>query len=600
MKINNTIKIVASVFLLLLILSQTSIIADSASKYLVSSTNIYLLAVTNSNMGIVVNVTLQAYFPGEGKIEIIEKNGVVEEDTLYSIYYSLRLASLVTGIDYRSYDYKIIFPEEIYMKGTSATLAFTLGFIGLLKNIRHSPKVGATGVVAPDLIVGNVSGIDAKYYAALRYGLDYVIGPPQFFRHGFRYSSGKYIYAIDVFNAYNYYSGNSILPSIHVMGKPFIKYLVNAFNYSYINLKKSIDQYLQRQGLNISSINGSTYYFLANKYYSIGDYYTAASYMFRAYINIYTSILARKALRDPRITALLMEWVQHNLTKTKDLIRNYETLFLNKDYNIWNFDVFLNAYIRYSQSKYYYYAGNNITSPTQKTEYYVLSLARIQTVKHWLKLFINKSDPDFLDNVNNNYDRIIDYINISLIYLKSMNYIGNQTVKYFKSIVNSNQSSLEKTLYLGYYFYTLNQNLSAMRGLFDLFISPKTVIDLNKTINGLGYLIGLETGYLTPTMLTTVELVNDYLVEGEKTYNLGMLMSMNLAILVFELMITRQYMRLSAEKIAYTQIVSSHELRYDVLPAIIALIIGSFLIGYLIGRIKSKPFTLENQVWSYT
>lgn len=596
MKIDKTIKIVAFMFLLLLVLSQTSIIAETTNEYLVSSVNTYLLAVTDSNVGVVVNVTLQAYFPGDGEVDIVEKNGVIGEDTLYSIYYSLRLASLVTGIDYKSYNYKIIFPEEIDLKGTSATLAFTLGFIGLFKNIKYSPKIGATGVVAPNLIVGNVSGIDAKYYAALRYGLDYVIGPPQFFRFSLR----KYIYAIDVFNAYNYYSGDKILPSIQVMGKPCIKHLINAFNYSYINLKKSIDQYLQRHNINIYSINGSTYYFLANKYYSIGDFYTAASYMFRAYINIYTSILARKAISDPKIPTLLKEWIQHNLTKTKDIIENYETLLLNKYYNIWNFDVFLNAYIRYSQSKLYYYAGNNVTNPIQKTEYYVLSLARMQTVNHWLKLFINKSDPDFLANINDNYDRIIDYTNISLTYLKSMNYIGNLTIKHFKSIVNSNQSNTRKILYLGYYFYTLNQNLSAIRGLFDLFISPKTIIDLNKTINGLGYLIASETGYLAPTMLTTIELVKDYLIEGEKTYDLGVLMSMNLAILVFELMITRQYMRLSSEKTIHTQIVSSHELRYDILPAIITLVIGSFLIGYLIGKIRNKPPTLENQVWFYT
>lgn len=589
-------QILVSILLAFLAVSQVPITTGTSEEYLVSSVNIYLLAVSNGNRGVVVNVTLQAYYPGSGKVDIEEENGIIEADTLSSIYYSLRIASLVTGIDYRSFNYRIIFPEKIDLRGTSATLAFTLGFIGLLRRIDYSPKIGLTGIIAPNLIIGNVSGIDAKYYAALRYGLNYVIGPPQLFMFGKK----SYVSAIDVFNAYKYYYGDYILPEMQVVGKPFIMVLSNAFNHSYTVLKRKMDLYTEKLGIDIHNLNGSIYYSLANKYYSTGDYYTAASYMFRAYINIYTNIFIKEAMRNPQIMDLLIEWLQRNFTKIFSLINTYEDRLLSRGCNLWNFDVLLNSYIRYSQAKLYYYLGNKSEDLNRKIEFYTASLARLQTVEHWLKLFINKTDQRFIDNIIKNYDVITDYINMSLIYLKSMKYISNSTMKSFEEIINANRTIPWKMLHLGHFFYMLNFNLSLIRGLFDLFISPKTVADLNKTVNGLGYLIASKAGYLPPTMLTTAELIKNYLIEGEKTYNLGSLEYLSLAILVYELMITQQYISLSIQKTIYTYSISHYNIRQDIIPAIVALIIGSFLSGYLYGKIRAKTATSENQVLSYT
>jgi uncharacterized protein len=147
---NKNLHILALTTILIITISlQTPII--SQAKILVSSINIYLLAITRTSHGVVVNVTMESYYPGSGEISIVERGGRIAGDTVSSIKYALRIASLMTGIDYRIYDYRIKFPSNAELSGTSATLAFILGFISLLKRQNISPKIGVTGIIAPNM-----------------------------------------------------------------------------------------------------------------------------------------------------------------------------------------------------------------------------------------------------------------------------------------------------------------------------------------------------------------------------------------------------------------------------------------------------------------
>jgi uncharacterized protein len=579
--------VLALTLILLVIISlQTPVV--SQTKILVSSINMYLLAVTRTSHGVVVNVTMESYYPGSGEIDIIEHGGRIAGDTVSSIKYALRIASLMTGIDYKIYDYKVIFPSNAELSGTSATLAFILGFISLLRRQSISPKIGITGVIAPNLVVGNVSGINAKYYAAISYGLNYVIGPPNNVVLGKK----KYIYVADAYNAYKYYAGQELLPIIlnidikkNMLDNVFIK-SYNYFKYKIDTLIKNYNKILGKTHSNMT-VNGTKEYLNAVKYFRKENYYTAASYMFRAFIDISSSIYMWRIERDKTIINKLIKWGMGNKSLTDKLMENLHDK-LEKYPNLWNLDIYLNTYIRYKQAITYLEYANKSKILPEKIKLYMIGIARFATARHWGLLLINTTGERLLEDKDKVLSRIEDYFFYTLEYLSYMRYIGNDTINYYYSLINSNASLLDKIISLGYFFYTLNYNLSLYRGLYDLFITPKVVLQLNNTLYGLGLLLATRTGYMPATTITLLELIRNYMFENETLYSLGILGYMGLAILVYELLLTPYTMVSSTNtSIAAPTIYSSKYLRSDILPVIIVLAIGVFMAGYISGWIRA-------------
>ncbi len=579
--------VLALTFTLLIVISlQTPI--TSQAKTLVSSINIYLLAITRTSHGVVVNVTMESYYPGNGEIYIVERGGRIAGDTVSSIKYALRIASLMTGIDYRIYDYRVRFPNNAELSGTSATLAFILGFISLLRRENTSPKIGITGIIAPNLVVGNVSGINAKYYAAISYGLNYVIGPPNNIVLGRK----RYVYVADAYNAYKYYTNKQLLPIIRNINVEK-NMLSNVFIISYNYFKNKVDLLIRSYNRILGgkygneTINGTKEYHNAIKYFKLGDYYTAASYMFRAFIDISSSIYTWRIEKDKKVINKLVKWGMGNKSLTDKLIKILHDK-LEKYPNLWNLDIYLNTYIRYKQAiTYLKYADKSRILP-EKIKLYIIGIARFITARHWGLLMINTTDKKLLQDKGRILSKVRDYFSYTLEYLSYMRYIGNDTINHYNSLINNNTSLINKIISLGYFFYTLNYNLSLYRGLYDLFITPKVILQLNDTLYGLGLLLAVKTGYVPATMTTLLELVRDYMVENETLYSLGILEYMGLTILVYELLLTPYTIISSPNTSPITPgVYSGKYLRSDALPVIIVLVIGVFMAGYISGWIKA-------------
>ncbi|MET1159460.1 MAG: S16 family serine protease, partial [Thermoprotei archaeon] len=337
--------------LLVLVFTAQSIPTSSYEQELVYTTTLYLLAITEDDGGTVVRTILNVYYPGSGKVITRVDSGSIAENTRISIEYALILASLLSGISYKLYDYELVFPAGTRLEGASATLAFALGFLSFFTNTSNRGEIGVTGVIAPNTVVGLVEGLNEKYEAGIVYGLDEIIGPYAINM----INRTRYKPAITVFDAYREYTGSSIYriedgtASLH----RFVEIMDHIFKYSFEFFDKEIESIIKKMnemGISgFSDTSGYTYYLLAKKYGEKGKYYTAASYAFRSYIELYEYYLAELQHRDPAEVSEELDKLDKQIYKEISRLRielfNY-TRVVNAN-NLWNLNVLLNSYIRY-------------------------------------------------------------------------------------------------------------------------------------------------------------------------------------------------------------------------------------------------------------
>ncbi len=588
-QLNKKISYLSILLMITLILLHVSITPYSYSITIVGETKIYLLALSKNNVGEAINVTIQLLFPGDGKIFIIENNGKIAYDTKISIYYALRLASLYTGISYKLYNYRIIFPPELDLEGTSATLAFTLAFMKLLRNDPVNEDIGATGIVAPNGLIGIVYGIHEKYYAGLRYGLEKIIGPPYLDLE----NATNYYSSIDVLNAYYEYSGKWILPSIsqfQIIGpKNFSLVFIKSYNY----FKKSINKiigYIKRIPILENISKGLEEYELAEKYFAKNQYYTAASYMFRAYNDLYSLYYTALNQYKENISSILAEYAIQNISFTNEYLHRYVKSFINRP-TYWNYDVLLNSIIRYLQAKLAYNIASFTNETKTKITYYVLAISRAQTALHWLELY-NLSKSKLIDEnlINKSLLRLQDFTNVTIKYFTSMNYIGNYTIKQYMNIMKNNTKPVQKLLDLSVLLYNITYNVLLLN-VFQTYYNNKEIFELNNTLTSLSQQLIYYIGEPNPTILTSLEIINNYYKEGEELDALGFIESTSTSILSIELLIFRSlypytmgtgktYEENPYEELRYLGYSKTFGIiRFTIL--LTSIIITSFIAGYL-------------------
>lgn len=84
------------------------------------------------------------------------------QDTIISFKLALLYSSLLTGEDYRKYDYTISVHGITQVEGTSASLLFLLFSISLFKNESIDSLKSATGIIGPGGVVGRVGGFPRR------------------------------------------------------------------------------------------------------------------------------------------------------------------------------------------------------------------------------------------------------------------------------------------------------------------------------------------------------------------------------------------------------------------------------------------------------
>ncbi|NPA98009.1 MAG: hypothetical protein GXO43_01385 [Crenarchaeota archaeon] len=571
------------VFLLLLSISLSPILVLSAQTPL-RVEKIMLAAVTGNKTGIIIPTTIEV-FPGNGNIQIIDQGGKVSKSTISSIKYALSIASIISGRDTSSYDYKIIFPEDTDISGTSATLPFTVVFSAILTNtpIRHD--YSATGILMPNGIVGNVSGIYLKYNAAVLNNIELFIGP-----YIKNIPGTKYFPVISAYKAYDLVTKTSLLGKTNNIVIPSS---IDFQNY-FINATKEFQNLTE----NILSITPTAYeglawkfYRLSIKYSGMDDWYTAASYGFRSYME---ALVGHSLYLQEKKPNMYKEWVKKleswylgNLTLAKKnmyRLGNYTYQHLN----IWNIDLFVNTFIRYSIALSSYQLFRATHSITQL----IFALTRIMTAKQWGSIDTISSRTITYNKLLQTYKTLYRYTNTAINYFVSMKYISNTTSSILKSIEHGGNDLL-KLAKLIYIQYLLTDNLLSLQPpVFAPYLTPDYILGLNKTVSRLANYLLYMSGTPVLSAMTTVDVARAYAVEMENITVIDSLLVSELTLLTMykAFFITPVYSPLQqhggSEINFETQVVTSTP-AYEVLfyaIAIILISLGAFLAGFSIRK----------------
>lgn len=591
-------KIIGSLTLLLIIFSFTLQLTISRDEYkLVYTTNLYLLAIRENSGGIVINTTLNIYYPGSGSVIIKVVDGKIAPDTIASIKYAIVLASIITGVNYKMYDYEYIFPSGTHLRGPSATLEFFLSITAFFQNTSFKNRVSATGVIAPNGLIGLVEGIMDKYRAGTSFGLTKIIGPP----YPNSSTMTRYYGVIDVWNAYEIYTGHQIYGVRESFkNKEYSEYMLHrerikqVFKYSYeffINRSQEIIETLENMGLSINkSFIGIQYLSLAFKYNNTKQWYTAATYAFRAYIEIH-SLLVNYISRT--YGAELLNYIDNigrqAENQLEDLGREiYDTLSNIRD--LWDLDVLVNVFIRYYIALEAYDKGRITGNLLEKARLYIIALARTYTAKHWLMLLENKS---FYGRWFSSKEYLLaddilrDYLIHTINYLNALGMFSNETTELLLNGI-SNITGKPLNIFINYTttlyeLGLLTQNLEPP--IFSQFIDRLTIYSLNNTLKQLTFYIWNNTHILLPSSITLNELITNYMIENESLDTIGFLYSSELSSLIAYLalihaenLISPSYKGETKTIIRYITIEPPINIYYTIISLLLS--IGAFLIGY--------------------
>ncbi len=492
--------------------AQPQVAVSNMDRTVLKRINVPLLAVTSGNEGSVINVTIEALYPGSGNIIINDEDGDVGNDTIISVRYALILASILTRIDYRSLDYRVVFPKNTLIEGTSATLDFLIAFTSILTG-ESASGVGATGLVAPSLVIGNVSRIPVKYKAGVGQGLRIIAGPYYPLMNNYSRYHGE----IDVLHLFTYLnlSVPHPLPGLNLLENNDLR---SVFNYSYSAFKHNLSKIIQRQ----PQAADIREYFLAEKYRGSHYEYTAASYMFRAFIKIAKSYYQSLFMRRGRIiVALLTRWFHGNASIYENMLKGLDRK--NTTLNPCSLDALINSYIRYRIARDLYDLASNSTNTTETIDLLTTGIARLHTARHWLRLAYIFSKYGSNNHHINNWFFNQFYIE-TLRYFESMNYIPRIRIP-------SYNDTLKTLLEMYYNWYILGVELESLKPpVFHIPREASAVKRLNETLNSLSLMLQQDTGEMIPSALTSLEIGGRYLSEKED-------MSVISSILFSELMI---------------------------------------------------------------
>ncbi len=549
------------------------------SRRIVYRAYLPLLAVKEDNTGTVINVTIEAYYPGRGSIDYVVEDGIIYKDTEYSVEYSLVLASIITGYDYRFLDYKVIFPKGTRIEGTSATLGFLLLFTYMLSGKNYDSMIGATGLVAPNLIVGNVSGLREKYEAAMSYGLGFVVGPV--------YPGGSdlehYYEAVDVLHALKligYRDFAMYTSQIHI-DQP--RYMIETFKKSYNSFIDNITKILSHVPVDTGYLYFNDAMKTMNKskaYAKLGRWYVAASFAFNAYIK---TIYGYLKYENGNIVPLVIDWIRGNQSLFKGNLHG----LINRIGSLKAFDVILNAYDRYRYSEILLDEALNTSDPDDQYMLLATSLARIHTARHWLYMVYER---DLAESLNTSIllkSVFEEYMDTSFKYLASMNYIDKTLFNMYMNA--SSRDNTTRIFEYGFLMYLVNFYMMQLRPIiFPLSKNTTIIREFNDTLKTLFLLLALRTGSISPSVLTSFSITSALLHENESLESIGFILSDALSKVVIELSL---YSSLRAPPLVSgilnnKMVLHNIDVTVHLYVALLITGLGCFILGYGIGRIR--------------
>lgn len=142
--------------------------AEPATGPVFRSITIYVPAVSGEGEGDILEVTVTLKYPGRGLVGV-ESGGPVGSSTIYSMRMAVIVASLASGVDWRTIDVNVTFNTYSAIEGPSASFAVASVVAGLLEPFTVPAaleKYAITGAVSPDGLNSRVGGVPEKCRAA--------------------------------------------------------------------------------------------------------------------------------------------------------------------------------------------------------------------------------------------------------------------------------------------------------------------------------------------------------------------------------------------------------------------------------------------------
>ncbi|MEB3844872.1 MAG: hypothetical protein LRS48_04235 [Desulfurococcales archaeon] len=169
--------LIASMIVLAVILGLPAPLLYSSSSKTGGSVIVYIPAVEEVGAGEkgTLVATLVSVSPGSGNVKV-SSGGNVGSTTRSSIVQAAAIASILAGVDWRSYDFKVDFLNASDVSGPSGSAYITLIFYSLITGspiLEMLNKTTMTGAITPVGLFGPVGGVEYKCHAAMDAGLKF-------------------------------------------------------------------------------------------------------------------------------------------------------------------------------------------------------------------------------------------------------------------------------------------------------------------------------------------------------------------------------------------------------------------------------------------
>ncbi len=359
------------------------------------------LAVTKEGEGDVIEFNLWVT-PGNGRLILLGNRDLLAEDIVASLNFSTWMAARIAGVYHDNYDYYVEYTGSSSVEGLSATLLFTLAFLVLLREDPWDENATATGLIAPSGIVGNVSGIDEKYDAAVKYGYERVLTPvyPKLL------GKPHYRPVVSIIDSYEMFALTSLYPKYDPALERLLinkssdlnEMFCSSWRYFY-NKSIEILGYIDENIGNIHGLNLEKYYRSgrisineSKDYAEKGLYYTAASRAFYGYWVLNTVYIYIKCVNENIDPNNFIDDYEKILTEFNSTLANYVRDANN--ISLYDLDILINVYERLFDSIESYNLSKGILARGIRNEndlFYFASnisyaFARIDTARQWMEL----------------------------------------------------------------------------------------------------------------------------------------------------------------------------------------------------------------------
>jgi len=462
------------------------------------SVTVHALAVSGGS-GEVINIDVIMLHPGDGRVYVAASPlPYGPEGALFitSSQLAMYIASTIAGVNPDNYTF-LIRPEStlVMIGGPSASGYITCAMYALLTNSTFRNNVTMTGMILPGGIIGPVGGVPLKIKAAAERGFRIILIP------AFNYlmlSPGsiprnvKVIPVIDVYHAIQYFTGRKILYTNITLSdirkikifKTITRFIWKLI-YARFNSTVKLDTIPDSERREIINL-----YNEAVKLAHEGDYYSAASTLYKALIEYYRAYISVK------VSELGLQYLYTVRDEVRNMLKDVESRLSR--YNALNpisVDLIVGIYDRIEQARdLLSHLTDSLLSGdiNSAVNYAAEALARTETLYDWLKVLeqvhasliispeaiarLSKLYIEFLKSVMG-YSELIQTYGLESIAEK----IGNleelyREGHYLKALSLSFIYSSELTSDIVYYFVT---QTGATTGLLD-YVKPLRQVILSE------------------------------------------------------------------------------------------------------------------------